>query len=101
MLYYQKGDRKIQTVGTPWQGTPAMGATVNIADKLGFGCGDNSAFGVGVASRWLKKIPHTMQSQVYYYTTEGVRNMLLSLPKPLHVIFSMQINNPHQLHTIA
>ena len=61
-------------MGTPWQGTPAMGVTVDIADKLGFGCGDNPAFGVGVASRWLIKIPQTTQSQVYYYTTEAVRS---------------------------
>ena len=73
-VYIQSGGRKIQTVGTPWQGTPAMGVTVDIADKLGFGCGDNPAFGVGVASRWLMKIPHITQSQVYYYTTEGVRS---------------------------
>ena len=76
VLYHilQNNGRKIQTLGTPWQGTPVMGMTADIADQLGFGCGDNPAFGVGTASRWLKKVPRTAQSQVYYYTTESVRN---------------------------
>ena len=46
----QNGGRKIQTVGTPWQGTPAIGITTDIGDKLGFSCGDNPEFGVGVTS---------------------------------------------------
>ena len=73
-VYGQSGGRRIQTVGTPWQGTPAMGITVDMANEFGFGCGDNPAFGVGVASRWLKKLPRSTQSEVYYYTTENVSN---------------------------
>lgn len=78
-LHEQNEGRKIQTVGTPWQGTPAAGIMVNIGDELGYRCEDNPSLGIGAASRWLSKIPLNKQSEVYYYTTEGVRNNMAAL----------------------
>ena len=68
----QNGGRKIQTVGTSWQGTPLMGELANIAGILGFGCGKVADLSTDVASRWLSKIPSGKQMEVYYYTTENV-----------------------------
>ena len=71
-VYGQSGGRKIQTVGTPWQGTPLMGMFTQIAHIFGVGCGYNEGLTPPGASRWSSKIPLDKQKEVYYYTTAGV-----------------------------
>ena len=70
-VYEQSGGRKIQTVGTPWQGTPVMGELADLTRLFGLGCGYNEDITLQGASRWLNKIPVEKQKEVYYYTTEG------------------------------
>ena len=70
-VYEQSGGRKIQTVGTPWQGTPVMQQIADLTQLFGFGCGYNEDLSLQGASRWLNKIPVETQKEVYYYTTAG------------------------------
>ena len=77
-LHEQNGGRKIQTVGTPWQGTPLMGSLVDLGKIFGFGCGYNADLTTDGASRWLSKIPVDTQKEVYYYTTESVSHTMTS-----------------------
>ena len=70
-VYKQSGGRKIQTVGTPWQGTPVMAQIADFTQFFGLGCGYNEDLTLQGASRWLNKIPVDKQKEVYYYTTAG------------------------------
>ena len=72
LVTLQNGGRRIQTVGTGWEGTPLMGELATIAEVFGFGCGKVADLSPDVASRWLSKIPRNKQMEVYYYTTENV-----------------------------
>jgi len=69
--YKQSGDRKIQTVGTPWQGTPVMAKIADLTKLFDISCGYNENLTPQGASRWLNKMPIDKQKEVYYYTTEG------------------------------
>jgi len=72
MYIVQNGGRKIQTVGTPWEGTPLMGFLTDLTQIFDVGCGYNRDLTTHGASQWLSKIPVSKQEEVYYYTTEGV-----------------------------
>lgn len=61
--------RLIQTVGTPFQGTPLAGTPAVIASLLGIGCGANFDLTPEGAALWLARIPLWARERVYYYTT--------------------------------
>jgi len=61
--------RLIQSVGTPYQGTPLAGNLALIGDIFGVGCGYNSNLTTSGASSWLSGIPTWARSKVNYYTT--------------------------------
>ena len=61
--------RLIQSVGTPYQGTPLAGNLALIGDIFGVGCGYNGNLTTSGASAWLSGIPTWARSQVNYYTT--------------------------------
>ncbi len=61
--------RLIQTVGTPYQGTPLGGNLAAIGSIFGVGCGYNSNLTTSGASAWLSGIPTWARSKVNYYTT--------------------------------
>lgn len=68
-LDYSSGSRMIQSVGTPYQGTPIAGNLAALGDVFGVGCGYNSNLTTSGASSWLAGIPTWARNQVNYYTT--------------------------------
>lgn len=68
LTYYQspldqaQGPRRIQSVGSPYQGTP-------LASLGFFACGVNNDMTPGGASTWLAGIPSAARAEVYYWTT--------------------------------
>lgn len=68
-LDYSSGSRMIQSVGTPYQGTPLAGNLAALGDVFGVGCGYNSNLTTSGASSWLAGIPTWARNQVNYYTT--------------------------------
>jgi len=63
------GGRKIQSIGTPYQGCSAAGCIANLGSVFGVGCGDNFDLSLDGASLWLSGISTSAQNEVYYYTT--------------------------------
>lgn len=61
--------RLIQSVGTPYQGTPLAGNLAAIGDIFGVGCGYNSNLTVSGGGAWLSGIPTWARSKLNYYTT--------------------------------
>ncbi len=61
--------RLIQSVGTPYQGTPLAGNLASVGHVFGVGCGYNSNLTTSGASAWLSGIPTWARSKVNYYTT--------------------------------
>ncbi|MFT5198035.1 MAG: hypothetical protein ACI87O_000684 [Planctomycetota bacterium] len=57
-----QGGRAIQSLATPYQGTPLAG--------LGFFlCGSNTDLSTAGSAAWLANIPSSVRDEVYYYTT--------------------------------
>jgi pimeloyl-ACP methyl ester carboxylesterase len=57
-----QGGRPIQSLASPYQGTPLAG--------LGFFlCGTNTDLGTSASAAWLANIPSSVRDEVYYYTT--------------------------------
>ena len=63
------GDRLIQTVGSPFQGTALAGNAAVLGDIFGFGCGENESLSYTGSANWLSLIPSAAREQVYYHTT--------------------------------
>ncbi len=68
-LDWARGDRLIQSVGAPYQGTPLAGNAAVLGDIFGFGCGENSDMSYTGSANWLSLIPTSSRQQVWYYTT--------------------------------
>ena len=68
-LDWAQGPRLIQTVGTPWQGTPLAGNVAVLGDIFGTGCGSNADLSTSGAPVWLSRIPTTTRQRVTYFTT--------------------------------
>ncbi len=63
------GNRLIQSVGTPYQGTPLAGNLAALGDVFGVGCGTNSNLTTSGSASWLAGIPTWARSRVYYSST--------------------------------
>jgi len=63
------GNRLIQSVGTPYQGTNLAGILATLGSWFGVGCGNNSNLNYSGASSWLAGIPSWARGKVNYYTT--------------------------------
>jgi hypothetical protein len=61
--------RLIQSVGTPYQGTPLAGNLAALGSVFGVGCGYNSDLTTSGASSWLSGVPTWARNKVNYYTT--------------------------------
>ncbi|MCF6300414.1 MAG: conditioned medium factor [Proteobacteria bacterium] len=61
--------RLIQSLGTPYQGTPLAGNLAALGSVFGVGCGYNSNLTTSGANSWLSGIPTWARSKVNYYTT--------------------------------
>ncbi|MBL4772279.1 MAG: hypothetical protein JKX98_01315 [Alcanivoracaceae bacterium] len=68
-LDYAYGARLIQTVGTPYQGTPLAGTLAAIGNIFGIGCGTNASLTPSGSAAWLAGVPTWARSQIYYHTT--------------------------------
>ena len=62
-------DRKIQTVGSPYQGTPLAGLLADIGHFFGIMCGSNLELTYEGAQAWLSKVPIHVQNEVHFYRT--------------------------------
>ncbi len=63
------GNRLIQSVGTPYQGTSLAGTIAAIGDIFGISCGTNQDLTYDGARAWLAGIPTWARQGVHYYTT--------------------------------
>jgi len=68
-LDWAEGPRLIQSVGTPYQGTPLAGNLAVLGDLFGAGCGTNFDLSVDGAALWLAGIPASTRDEVHYWTT--------------------------------
>ncbi len=68
-LDYATGNRLIQSVGTPYQGTALAGNLAAIGGVFGAGCGTNYDLTYSGAASWLANIPTWARTKVYYHTT--------------------------------
>jgi pimeloyl-ACP methyl ester carboxylesterase len=63
------GSRLIQSLGTPYLGTPLSGMAA-LGELFGAGCGSNYDLTTDGASAWLDGISTVARSKVTYFTTE-------------------------------
>lgn len=63
------GNRLIQSVGTPYQGTALAGLLALVGDIFGAGCGTNFDLTYDGAALWLSGIPSWARAEVNYFTT--------------------------------
>ncbi|CAM2010886.1 hypothetical protein [Acanthopleuribacter pedis] len=63
------GNRLIQSVGTPYQGTSLAGLIAAIGDIFGISCGTNQDLTYDGARAWLSGIPSWARQKVTYFTT--------------------------------
>jgi hypothetical protein len=68
-LDYATGNRLIQTVGTPYQGTALAGNLAALGSVFGAGCGYNYDLTYSGAAAWLAGIPSWARAKVHYSTT--------------------------------
>lgn len=66
---YATGNRLIQSVGTPYQGTALAGNLAALAGVFGSGCGSNYDLTYSGAASWLAGIPSWARARVHYSTT--------------------------------
>ncbi len=63
------GNRLIQSVGTPYQGTNLSGILAAMGNWFGVGCGTNNNMTYSGASSWLAGVPASSRAKVNYHTT--------------------------------
>ncbi len=68
-LDYSSGDRLIQSVGTPYQGTALAGDLALLGEIFGAGCGPNWDLTYDGSALWLSGIPSWARNRVHYWTT--------------------------------
>jgi hypothetical protein len=70
-LDWAEGPRLIQSLGTPYQGTPLAGNLGALGGIFGTGCGANTDLSVEGAAVWLSGIPSDARASVHYWTTSS------------------------------
>jgi hypothetical protein len=68
-LDYATGNRLIQSVGTPYQGTALAGNLAALGSVFGAGCGTNNDLTYSGSAAWLANIPSWARAKVFYHTT--------------------------------
>lgn len=66
---YATGNRLIQSVGTPYQGTALAGNLAVLGQVFGAGCGGNYDLTYSGAAAWVAGIPSWARAKVHYSTT--------------------------------
>jgi hypothetical protein len=82
------GGRRIQSVGSPYQGTALAGDLAVLGQIFGAGCGTNFDLSYDGAALWLSGIPTWARAEVSYFTTsfsglwcDFVTNLILDNPE--------------------
>jgi hypothetical protein len=73
-LDWASGNRLIQSVGSPYQGTPLAGDAAVLGEIFGVGCGTNFCLTESGAALWLSAIPTWARQEVHYWTTSFTDN---------------------------
>lgn len=68
-LDWAQGERRIQGVGVPFQGTPLAGDAAVLGAIFGTGCGPNADLAPPGALAWLSLIPTSERAGVWFWTT--------------------------------
>jgi hypothetical protein len=68
-LDWATGPRLIQSVGSPYQGTPLAGNLAVLGGIFGVGCGSVNDMTPDGATAWLATIPSWARAKVWYWTT--------------------------------
>lgn len=63
------GPRRIQSVGSPYQGCSGAGSAASIVSLFGFGCGENFDLSMDGIQLWLAGITADTRKEVHYYTS--------------------------------
>jgi len=63
------GGRKIQSVGTPWEGSSGAGCVASLGNMFGIGCGANSDLTRDGARNWRTGILKENEEDVFFFTT--------------------------------
>eukprot|EP00163_Fabomonas_tropica_P027294 TRINITY_DN5210_c1_g2_i2.p1 TRINITY_DN5210_c1_g2~~TRINITY_DN5210_c1_g2_i2.p1 ORF type:complete len:686 (+),score=197.90 TRINITY_DN5210_c1_g2_i2:309-2366(+) len=64
------GNRRLQSMGSPYKGVPVAGLLASLGSVFGIGCGDNTDLTHDGAQLWLQGIPMEARKDMYYYTTQ-------------------------------
>jgi hypothetical protein len=82
------GGRRIQSLGSPYQGTALAGDLAVLGQIFGAGCGTNFDLSYDGAALWLSGIPTWARAEVWYFTTsfsglwcDFVTNLILTNPE--------------------
>jgi len=65
------GSKLIQSIGSPYQGSPLQGSLAAIGGIFGIGCGEVEDLTPGGAQAWLSNVSYEARSQVHYKTTSN------------------------------
>lgn len=66
---WARGDRLIQSIGSPYRGTPLAGNAAILGNIFGIGCGLNPGLTYAGAQAWLSTIPTSSRQQVWFWRT--------------------------------
>jgi len=97
LTYYWSGldwassGRLIQSVGTPYQGTPIAGDAAGIGEVFGQGCGTNFDLSPDGSAIWLAGIPSASRARIFYYTTSFEGNSFFDF---CNFVTSFLLSNP-------
>jgi len=79
--------RKIQSLGTPYQGNSAAGTLADIGEFFGIGCGSNFDLSRDGAQLWVPTITSDSQLDLWFYTTQYETGYLINYCNlPLNLI---------------
>lgn len=68
-LDWARGERLIQSVGSPYQGTALAGNAAVLGQIFGSGCGSQPDMTYDGSAAWLSLIPSWARADVWYWTT--------------------------------
>ena len=83
--------RLVQSVGTPYGGTPAAGGIATVARFFGVGCGSNSDLIPSGARSWQSGISDFTRQNVFYYTTQVGHNEGIVLLSTMHIFWTFGV----------
>lgn len=61
--------RKLQSLGSPYEGNSLAGSIAGLGSLFGIGCGSNFDLSLDGAKLWTRGLTSSTRSNIYYYTT--------------------------------